>query len=342
MYCKKCGEGLDEGSEFCANCGSPVKAPKKKTLSKRPGKALFSPWCPECNKYKGKTPQCPHCNYNENTGKIEPPKPPVEESPPKQETAPQPPPEPVKTPSTEPVAEKVSHRPSRGFNKRWMMIPMFFVMVLFVLSSIGFFVFRSGMNPGSRMGSMAFNPTATEPPSYTYNSPATTAPPKITSAPLTPAPYTVTESREVILDGRTFTTSGGFSEMLPVDYEVPPNEYFTLQRYIDTTDKESNEVIGRIHVEYRTTQGDYSCTDCMAFFVLDQENFILFDKGNLFTSYVTIRKNNEYYLDFAFVPDKTDDYYFVFLNLMADKELVPEIWTKHTFKVTVTKQSKYQ
>ncbi|MEE9595016.1 MAG: hypothetical protein V3V92_06415, partial [Candidatus Hydrothermarchaeales archaeon] len=33
--------------------------------AKRRRKALVSPWCPECNKYKGREPECPHCGYKE-------------------------------------------------------------------------------------------------------------------------------------------------------------------------------------------------------------------------------------------------------------------------------------
>ena len=37
----------------------------KKTVTKRSSKQLFSPWCPNCQKYKGRQRECPHCGANE-------------------------------------------------------------------------------------------------------------------------------------------------------------------------------------------------------------------------------------------------------------------------------------
>ncbi|MEE9610607.1 MAG: hypothetical protein V3W19_05110 [Desulfatiglandales bacterium] len=41
------------------------KKGKRGRITKRSRKALLSPWCPECNKYKGREPECPHCGYTE-------------------------------------------------------------------------------------------------------------------------------------------------------------------------------------------------------------------------------------------------------------------------------------
>ncbi len=39
---------------------------KSRKVKKKP-----SPWCPECDWYKGRTPRCPRCGFNEETGEIE-------------------------------------------------------------------------------------------------------------------------------------------------------------------------------------------------------------------------------------------------------------------------------
>jgi|GEM_PF-3988813 len=68
--CISCGKKNEEDATYCWKCGRKIVKPAK-VKSKRSGKTLFSPWCPECKKYKGRYPQCPHCGYSEDTGKIE-------------------------------------------------------------------------------------------------------------------------------------------------------------------------------------------------------------------------------------------------------------------------------
>ena len=38
-----------------------LKNKKPKTHSDKQKKGLYSPWCPNCQKYKGKQAECPHC-----------------------------------------------------------------------------------------------------------------------------------------------------------------------------------------------------------------------------------------------------------------------------------------
>lgn|GEM_PF-4794594 len=44
-----------------------VRRTKQKPRSGKQKKGLFSPWCPECQKYKGKQAECPHCGHVEKS-----------------------------------------------------------------------------------------------------------------------------------------------------------------------------------------------------------------------------------------------------------------------------------
>ncbi|MEE9610608.1 MAG: hypothetical protein V3W19_05115 [Desulfatiglandales bacterium] len=62
---EKGGEHERELDSLRINVKEAIKSKTTVERTKRGRKALISPWCPECNKYKGREPECPHCGYNE-------------------------------------------------------------------------------------------------------------------------------------------------------------------------------------------------------------------------------------------------------------------------------------
>ncbi len=173
-FCIECGEESEEGAKFCNKCGKELQLSGiSKSKSKDRRKGLFSPWCPECNKYKGRYPQCPHCGFNENTGKIEPLKP-VET--------------PVMPPAVEEKEEKaVVEKPPEPSKKTTVAAKKeggdttkYIVILLVLVVAVGVW--------------KPFSKTSEEAVQYTYP-PSTTSPPyfRETPRPTTPPPPPKTE-----------------------------------------------------------------------------------------------------------------------------------------------------
>mgnify|MGYP004469171071 CR=1 FL=1 len=62
MFCTKCGSIIQEGDEFCANCGAPVKSPSGNRSQQNPANQPEK--CPHCGEpLPPFASECPACGY---------------------------------------------------------------------------------------------------------------------------------------------------------------------------------------------------------------------------------------------------------------------------------------